>query len=98
MEKKMNNDYLYFVGKYVTVITNHPSISLKDPVQYAEYFSGFCDEITVNGIWLKHHKIKTRAFFNNVNIIGVIEEQFVPEEKTVASLDDLKKIASRQNI
>lgn len=63
-----------FLGKMCTVLTDSCAVPLKDPTEHANYYSGIMVGVDPSGVWLKHPKFSTVAFFS-FPLQGIVEEQ-----------------------
>lgn len=63
-----------FLNKVCTILCHQTSYPFKDGIEYSEFFTGLIEDIDESGVWLRHLKVKTLAFFA-FPIVGIVEEQ-----------------------
>lgn len=74
----------YFLNKIVTILVKSTTLdfSWDDKAQYrhAQYFTGRVENIDNLGVWLFDEQRKVRSYFFSQHIVGILEEQEVPQE------------------
>lgn len=75
----------YFVGKFVTVLVRSTTLDFswddKSQYRHAQYFTGRVEQIDdAGGLWLIDEQRKVKSYFFYQHIVGILEEQEVPQD------------------
>jgi hypothetical protein len=74
----------YFLGKIVTILVRSTTLDFswddKSQYRHAQYFTGRLEKIDNLGVWLYDEQRKVKSYFFSQHIVGILEEQEVPQE------------------
>ena len=87
-------------NRVCSILTTSVSKSNISDQQFADFFVGIIDEVSEDGIWMRHPMTNCISFFAINHVVAVLEEQVInqQDEKYEEILAEVKKAPPEKQI